>query len=178
MEMRFDQTRPLMRDITEVISVLSEKKNWCWMKQKPSTRFSSKEILIFIQIAPAWRVPVAIFVSRGPCEYKRNAGHPCVKQHFCISNSRCVRLAAHSVSYSYAVSSHTGSEGERERERKHGGRRDHPPAWNTEQSCTVRLRERSRCMATCCCCHRRYPRNSRFARQAKHCRPEADGEGS
>lgn len=32
---------------------------------------------------------------------------PSVKQHFCISNSRCVRLTAHSVSYSYAASTHT-----------------------------------------------------------------------
>lgn len=65
--------------------------------------------------------------------YKR-ARHPCVKQYFCISNSRCVRLAAHSVSYSYAVSAYT----QRGREREH---RDHLPAWNTEQSCIVRLRE-------------------------------------
>lgn len=38
--------------------------------------------------------------------YKRTK-RPCVKQHFCISNSRCVRLAAHSVSYSYDASTYT-----------------------------------------------------------------------
>lgn len=124
-------------------------------------------ILIGIALPWSFQYPASWRTYRRPHECITNlSGWPCVKQHFCISNSLCVRFAAHPVHYSYAASRRT-------EQRQHS-------TWITEQSCSC-LRESSRCMATCCCfcsCRRRrrYPRNSRFARQAKHCRPEAATE--